>query len=209
MVYQDKNWADDEEETSASRKKIILPEEDIDNIDDTSDNDSDTTDDDMDYMSADGLVILDLKVLAQEINKKTTCRFCKLSSVKIVERPYFRQGLGVKLYIKCDNVTCESNIENDGFFSTSRLPDKKQYSINLLSVLAFRAIGKERQAALKLFSIMDLGRPISKYAWSRHTKELVTASAEVAEQNMATATLEVKTKKTILQQEFAVHKHRN
>lgn len=59
-----------------------------------------------------------------------------------------------------------------------------------------RAISRGRQPALKLFTILNLGSPISYSSWKNHASKLVTQTSVVAERNMSSAANEVKELKT-------------
>ena len=86
--------------------------------------------------------------------------------MRLLENENFRCGLGTKLSFSCTNVKCTTNQE---FFTTPMFDDKKTYKINTTSVLGMRSIGKGRAAALKLFSIMNLGSPVSQVTWTKLT----------------------------------------
>ena len=81
---------------------------------------------------------------------------------------------------------------NTGFPSTTKSQICQVYSINTATVLALRSIGRGRTAALKLFSILNIGAPVSQPAWTKHTAYLTTETAVLVENNMKQATVELK-----------------
>ena len=122
---QDKLWEDDEDnETSASRRKIILPEEDIDFVDDSddSDEDSDLSGSDMEFED-DTLaipqrhLILDIALLQNAIYKNLSCRDCG-EKVKLFERTSGRSALATKLLFQCKNSECTLRQVDTSFFTT-------------------------------------------------------------------------------------------
>ena len=68
--------------------------------------------------------------------------------------------------------------------STHKNESRKPYQINTLSTLGMRAIGKWRNAALKLCAVLNQGKTVSKIAWAKYTKRLVETSSEVTDSNM-------------------------
>lgn len=60
-----------------------------------------------------------------------------------------------------------------------------------MACIAMREIGKGRTAAMKLFSIMNLGKPVSKSIWSKQTTEITEKIRTVADRNMKLAAEEV------------------
>ena len=110
---QDQRWLDEEDnetnEINASRRKIILPEEDIDfEIDDgysdsddsslESENEADTNENTTDFGR---YLIIDLSTLQRELRKSLCCSACN-STVSLCEKTSCCQGLGTKLSFICD-----------------------------------------------------------------------------------------------------------
>ena len=66
-----------------------------------------------------------------------------------------------------------------GVHSTHKNESRKPYQINTLSTLGMRAIGKWRNAALKLSAVLNQGKTVSKIAWAKgwlkHPVKLLTA----------------------------------
>ena len=48
-----------------------------------------------------------------------------------------------------------------------------------------RALGTGRNAALKLFAILTLGKPVNHLTYAKNTKKLVGKSSEITYSNMA------------------------
>ena len=57
-----------------------------------------------------------------------------------------------------------------------------------------RLIGRSRSVALKFFSLMNLGFPLSQPSWTKQTNLLVSESEKIKEKNMTQACCEVKQK---------------
>ena len=119
------------------------------------------------------------------------CKRCH-SEVKLLENPVFHHGLGTKLFFVCNNKNCVTHSVNTGFPSTTKSQTRQVYSINTAAVLALRSIGRGRTAALKLFSILNIGAPVSQPAWTKHTAYLTTETAVLVENNMKQATVDLK-----------------
>ena len=63
------------------------------------------------------------------------------------------ESLGTKLVLRCNNSRCTSETS---FHSTKRNEPMKSYQINTLSTIGMRALGKGKNAAAKLFAILNL-----------------------------------------------------
>lgn len=50
--------------------------------------------------------------------------------------------------------------------------------------MVFRAIGKGKAAAEKLFRIMNLGIPVSNISWKNHNSSISNIAKEIANDNM-------------------------
>ena len=194
---QQKLWNEEYDESndfSASRKKIILPEENIDNLieDSSDDSSSESGDDDVEeiYRQPNRFVIIDVKTFQQNMDMALCCRHCQ-SSVSLQEQAFCHHGLGTKLVFICSNKECiASGNQKISFFSTPK--NEQSFKINTSLVLALRAIGKGRKSARKLLSIMNLGPTISSATWTNETRKLAEKTSEVIESNMKEAVQEVK-----------------
>ena len=162
LVEYNKNtsWFDQEEERwnteiNASRRKIVIPEEDI-YFDDDDDDDDDDGDDDYDdenvdneydntyigtspkIMKLDRHLIVDVSTLENGINNVLSCKFCN-GSVSLFEDTNHHQGLGTNWLIKCSNKHCKAECT---FPSTKKYEAKNSYQINTVAALGMRAIEK-------------------------------------------------------------------
>ena len=180
-------------ELSASRRKIVLPEEDVDFDSGSGESESDTDSEEVLEENLQPLlrnIILDPMLLQQYAQENVVCKYC-FSNVKFYEDVNQCQGQGTKLLFRCMNNTCSNNTRN-GFYSTEKTDGKNQYQINNLVVLGMRAIGKGRSAAQKLFSIINLGSVVSKPTWAKTSATLCENTHQVADRNMKHAGSEVR-----------------
>ena len=99
-----------------------------------------------------------MKELQNSINLCMSYNVCN-AKVKLLENEDFHYGLGTKLYFLCTNEECANRTD---FFSTPMFREKCSFQINTASVVGMRSIGRSRSAASKLFSLMNLGFPLSK-----------------------------------------------
>ena len=186
---------DDDEDlgASASARKIILPEEDIEAVSDNDDYDSDESEDNdaEERNSPNRLLIIDTILLETAIQKFLSCKFCK-GEVKLQENCSSKQGLGTKLFFECKNRNCASRAFDRGFYTTKKTEGKKSFQINITTTLAFRSIGKGRSAAVKMLSVMNTGVPVCRSSWRCNTEILNVKIATVAEKNMKESVDELK-----------------
>ena len=87
-------------------------------------------------------------------------------------------------------------MKETSFLTTKKFDEKKSFQINTLSALAMRSIGRGRTAALKLFSVLNLGKPVSKATWAKTTGNLLSVTNAVVEKNMKNAANEIRMKNT-------------
>ena len=97
------------------------------------------------------------EILVKALSEIILCKTCN-GSVSILEKINCHEGLGTKLVLRCNNSRCKSET---GFHITHKNESRKSYQINTFSRLGMRALGKERNAALKLFAILNLSKPES------------------------------------------------
>lgn len=178
------------EEASPSRRKILLPEEDVNYESEVeSENASDEENITGRFEKVQRNILICPQLLENFLAENFLCKECG-ESAKLREDVQQHHGLGTKLVFVCSK-NCSKN--NNGFFNTKRDSGKTAYEINKATCIAMRAIGKGRSAAMKLFSIMDLGKPVSNKTWTRQTTDLTNQIRIVAERNMKLAAEEVHT----------------
>ena len=78
-----------------------------------------------------------------------------------------------------------------GFNTSETVPDSKVYNINKRSCLAMRSIGKGHTSAMKFFSLMNFGKPVSRPTWTSYTNDLAETTDKVARKNMLLAASEL------------------
>ena len=190
----DKEWDDLE---SASRRKIILPEEDINFKDDENESeteyessDEDNYDEDEETLQNPGrLIIIDTSLLQAFFDQNLVCKKCH-EPVRIYENCVRRQGLATRIVAKC-SPECSSNYHT-GFNTSKTANSSKTAIINKMACLGLRSIGRGYSAALKLFSIMNIGKPVNQRIWSKYTNELLEKVEKVGKFNMTMASAEVR-----------------
>ena len=190
---QDQQWLDDDI-PSASHRKICLPSEDIHFQYDSEGSDSEGSENeevDASFVKLDRYVIIDPCKFQESINSSMVCRKCN-GNINFYEKESFHHGLGTRLFFICENKHCSSHASNVGFDSTPKFENGRIYQINTASVLGLRIIGRGRTAASKLFSVLNIGAPLSQPSWSKHTDFLTKKTSETVERNMQLATSEVK-----------------
>lgn len=187
-------WNDDEE--SSSRRKIILPEEDI--CFDSEDSCYEYDEDDECNVTDVGRkrnwskpyrnLIIDSKILEQFIQDNCVCKDCG-RQMSVYEDSNQHHGLGTKLDLFCQN-SCERN--GKGFFTTKKPSEHHApYDINRAVCIGMRAIGRGYSSALKLFSIIGLGPPVSNNVWTKYTSQITDTARVTAEKNMKLAAEDV------------------
>ena len=172
--YHQNFWKNENHfDISSSRQKIVLPEEDIQFSDCNN-----TSWDEEDFPETpERFINIDMKELQNKIN---LCLFWNVlnAKVKLLENEAVHYGLGTKLYFLCSNEECANRSE---FFSTPMFADKSAFQINTPSVIGMRSIGRRRSAALKLFSLMNLGFPLSQPSRTKQTSLLVSEAEKIKE----------------------------
>ena len=98
---QEQAWNSECSEESASRRKIVIPEEDIDydNNEYYSDSDDENIDANDVLKKVIHHLIMDIALLEKGINEMLSCKSCN-SSISILENKNCREGLGTKLVNK-------------------------------------------------------------------------------------------------------------
>lgn len=110
-----------------------------------------------------------MKEVQNNVNLCMSCNVCN-AKVKLLGNVDFHYGPGTKLYFFCTNEECANRTE---LFSTPIFKNKSAFQTNTASVVGIRSIGRSRSAALKLFSLMNLGFPLSQPSWTKQTNLLV------------------------------------
>ena len=143
---------------NASGRKIVVPEEDKNYDDQKSYSDYDEyTNYAANVVKLNWHLIMDAGILEKALNETMVCKTC--GTVSIMENRNCHESLGTKLVLRCNNSRYKS--ETSFFHSTHKNKCRKTYQINTLSILGIKALRKERNAALKLLAILNLGKPVS------------------------------------------------
>ena len=100
---------------------------------------------------------MDAEILEKIFNEIMVCKICN-GSVSILVNRNCHENLRTKLVLGCKNSRCTSGTS---FHRTQKNESRKSYQINTISTFGMRALGKDRNAALKLFSILNLRKPVS------------------------------------------------
>ena len=69
---------------------------------------------------------------------------------------------------------------------------RTDFTTNRELVLGLRLVGQGYSAAQKLFSVLNLHRPVSSPSWTAHTKALEEAANKLLERELQNAALQVK-----------------
>ena len=157
-------WKDSDTE---KRRKIILPEENIDFDEEEIDLDG----------NRNSYIIMDLSLLNNALSERACCKNCG-NTLKVICKEHQESGLGKNLKLCCISDNCKDN----EFTNTEK--DGQYFKINRTSVLAFRTIGKGRSAAEKFLAVMNLGSPVSKPSWKNHSDVLLEIASEISKENM-------------------------
>lgn len=181
-------------EESTSRRKILLPEEDINEGDDSCLSDDSFSSDDEELIEQhlkqpNRYVAINFSTLNNFFNDSVLCKECN-QSITLYEDVNKRHGLGTKIIQICSQ-SCSRN--TCGFQTSENIKGSKVYDINKRSCLALRSIGRGHTSALKLFSLMNFGKPVSRRIWTNYTSDFVERADRVAAKNMKLAASELST----------------
>ena len=134
-------------------------------------------------------IIVSINTLQSLITSATRCKICH-GSVRFVENRKNAVGLACLLKIESVNQKCKPTDNN------STMPMMKKcrsfYEINRSFVLVCRLIGRGYNAALRLTSLLNLDKPVTKKSWSNHMATLCNVAEEIAEGSMKKATIGAK-----------------
>ena len=97
---------------------------------------------------------------------------------------YWKAKTFTKVYVL--NQYCDVGTED-----THKNESRKSYQINTLSTLGVRALGKERHVSLKVFAILNLGKPLNHVQQTKNIEKLVEKFNDVTDSNMEMAPKEV------------------
>ena len=107
-------------------------------------------------------------------------------SVSVLENRNYHEGLRSKPVLRCNNSRCISETSfQTSFHSKYKNKSRNSYQINTLSTLGMRTLEKRRNASLKPFAILNLGKPVT------HTGILIETSSEVTGCNVEMAANEL------------------
>lgn len=165
-------------ESTLSSRKIVLPEEELEC--ESSEDERAEEDVDENLTKPRRSIIFNMDLLQRAISENCVCKKCG-GTQTLYEDTRMHHGLGSKLFF-----VCSSNCHPDGIYSTDK-KDNSAFDINRRACVAMRSIGKGHSAAMKVFSIMDLGVPVSRGTWSKYTNELSEKVKIIAERNMTEA----------------------
>ena len=169
---------DNEPASSSSQKKLV----DWQSEDESSSDESDESDEEMfeESMPVTDWII-DIQLLDMYLQEVAKCKKCS-HSLSIKEQLSCRAG--TKLIFECTNSRRSSLHTYKGFFTSKK--SGATYDINRKSVLASRAIGKGYSGLEKLCSIINL-YPITRKAFTEHTKFWETHVTKLMRENVAAA----------------------
>ena len=128
--------------------------------------------------------IIDTNLLEKHLNDIGVCRFCH-NNLYVFEHRNHRAGLGTRLCFNCKTMGCNGNAAINGFNTTEKRGT--MFTINRQSVIAARMIGRGRQGLLKFSSVMGLSSPVSRPAYSEHTKFIEEKSGLPKDLSLSTA----------------------
>lgn len=115
------------------------------------------------------------------------CKTCN-GSVLILKKRNCNKVLVTKLVLRCNNSRC---ISETSFQSTHKNESRKSCQINIFCALGMRVLRKWRNAAMKLFAILNLVSLVSHVTQAQNTKKLVETSIEFIDSNTEMDTKEV------------------
>nr|XP_047122595.1 uncharacterized protein LOC124806069 [Hydra vulgaris] len=136
------------------------------------------------------IFFMHFKQMKSCFEKYATCNICgtKLSMLHDHSR-----HLGFSLFFQ---IYCSGCAFKDTFFSSPVVKNNKAgintSEINVRSVMAFREIGRGRDAMLTFTSIMNMPPPLSKPSFDCINSKLYDAYKSVAEQSMKNAAMEAR-----------------
>jgi len=136
------------------------------------------------------LVILDPEYLSNGLTTASVCKCCQ-NELELLEDVSFRKGFGTLLVLRCMNKDCEMHNTPSTFHTSKK--SGQLYDVNRASVLGLRSIGRGASAAKKLFSIMNISKPISAKSWTSQTSSIEESAASILEEEMTQAAWESKT----------------
>ena len=131
-------------------------------------------------MTRDAYCIISMDVLQKIIDENYICKTCKKGGGKFTQNSSNSISNGQCWEFFCDNNECTSLRTQYEFTPKTG----STYDINRMTVLAFRSIGKGRTAAQKVFSLMNLHKPISGNSWTCHTKSIESTVERVTKENL-------------------------
>ena len=99
----------------------------------------------------------DEEILVKAHSQIILCKTCN-GSVSILENRNCHEVLCTKLVLRYNKSRCTSETSSH---ITHKNESRKSYQINTISTLGMRALGKGRNATLKLFAILNLSKPES------------------------------------------------
>lgn len=105
-----------------------------------------------------GNIIIDLKILSNQICCNVICRKCNaIGSMKLFEDTTKRQGIFSNLALSCSECSTKTS------FMSSQRTETMHFENNLRFVYGLRSIGKGHDAAETFCSVMNLPPPPSRF----------------------------------------------
>ena len=176
------NYGDDFDEESGESDSNFDSEKD-------SDSDCESDRNSKKDIASERNVIVSINTLQSLITSATRCKACH-EPVRLVEDRKKAVGLACLIKIECSNQKCKQTDNNPTMPMTKK--SGSCYEINRSFVLACRLIGREYSAALRLTSILNLDKPVTKKSWLNHMTTLCNVAEEVAEGSMKKAAIGAK-----------------
>lgn len=136
------------------------------------------------------LTIVDPAFIEEGLTTAAVCKQCG-GNLELLENVNYRKGLGTVWVFRCLESSCSRN-EHPTQFHTSQ-KTSQIYDLNRTSVVGMRAIGRGASAAKKLFSIMNIEKPVGQKPWSSHTETLDDSVENVLDIELKKAAWESKT----------------
>ena len=135
--------------------------------------------------------ICNFRIIKNIFEKYSTCSECN-SKLILLHNKSVRMRFSIGIIVQCSNCDFENTFYSSPSINQSSKPGLNPYEINLRAVMAFREIGRGREAMATFTAIMNMPPPLTNHSYDITNNKLHKVCKEISSQSMKAAVSELR-----------------
>jgi hypothetical protein len=135
--------------------------------------------------------LCNFRIIKNIFEKYSTCSECN-SKLTVLHNKSVRMGFSIGIIVQCSNCDFENTFYSSPSINQSSKPGLNPYEINLRAVMAFREIGRGREAMSTFTAIMNMPPPLTNHSYDITNNKLHKVYKEISSQSMKAAVSELR-----------------